>query len=216
MQNKALKTKLAKKKDSPPRGKFTNRFKQSPQDFVQTETISVNGWGEELDQPVAQHPIAFLGNLEPSDTGLHQVQDVGGYCWKPVSSIVDSGAINSVAPPDVSSVPMTESQGSVNGMQYHTADGTRIPNLGQKTFDAVSEQGSALSPNVSHRRHLSAADLSGRVGGCGQCSGCLVGKVAMFSTLILGDGWTSKENTVCTCFALGSRRRAKLGFGRQG
>ena len=27
----------------------------------------------------------------------------------------------------------------------------------------------------------------------------------MFSTLILGDGWTSKENTVCTCFALGSR-----------
>ena len=45
VQNKALKTKLARKKDSPPRGKFTNRFKQSLQDFVQTETISVNGWG---------------------------------------------------------------------------------------------------------------------------------------------------------------------------
>ena len=27
----------------------------------------------------------------------------------------------------------------------------------------------------------------------------------MFSRLILGDGWTSKENTGCTCFALGSR-----------
>ena len=27
----------------------------------------------------------------------------------------------------------------------------------------------------------------------------------MFSTLILGDGWTSKENTECICFALGSR-----------
>ena len=80
VQNKALKSKLARKKDSPPRGKFTNRFKQSLQDFLQTKTISVNGWGEELDQPVAQHPIAFLGNLEPSDTGLHQVQDVGRYC----------------------------------------------------------------------------------------------------------------------------------------
>ena len=110
VQNKALTTKLARKKDSPPRGKSTNRFKQSLQDFVQKETISVNGWEEELDQPVAQHPIAFLGNLEPSDTGLHQVQDAGGYCWKLVSSILVSGAINSVAPPDVSSVPMTESQ----------------------------------------------------------------------------------------------------------
>ena len=137
---------------------------------MQKEKISVNGWEEELDQPVAQHPIAFLGDLEPSDTVLHQVQDVGGYCWKPVSSIVDSGAINSVAPPDVSSVPMTESQGSVNGMQYHTADGTRIPNLGQKTLDAVSEQGSALSQTFQIA-DISAADLSGRVGGCGQCSG---------------------------------------------
>ena len=27
VQNKAVKTKLARKKDSPPRGKFTNRFK---------------------------------------------------------------------------------------------------------------------------------------------------------------------------------------------
>ena len=41
VQNKSLKTKLARKKDSPPRGKFTNRCKQSLQDFVQTETISV-------------------------------------------------------------------------------------------------------------------------------------------------------------------------------
>ena len=56
-QNKALKTKLARKEDSPPRGKFTNRCKQS---LVHKETISVNGWEEGLDQPVAQHPVAFL------------------------------------------------------------------------------------------------------------------------------------------------------------
>ena len=69
VQNKAVNTKHARKKDSPPRGKFTNRFKQSLQDFVQKETISADAWEEELDEPVAQHPIAFLGNLEPSDTG---------------------------------------------------------------------------------------------------------------------------------------------------
>ena len=68
VQIKALTTKLARKKDSQLRGKFTNRFKQSLQDFVQKETISVSGWQEEVDRPVAQHPIAFLGNLEPSDT----------------------------------------------------------------------------------------------------------------------------------------------------
>ena len=73
----------------------------------------------------------------------------------PVSSVVDSGAINSIAPPDVPSVPMTESQGSVNGMQYDTADGTRIPNFGQKTFEAVSEQESALSQIFhSDRRYI--------------------------------------------------------------
>ena len=57
----------------------------------------------------------------------------------------------------------------MNGMQYHTADGTRIPNLGQKTSRVGARVRSV--PNVSDRRHLSAADLSGRVGGCGQCSG---------------------------------------------
>ena len=131
----------------------------------------MNGWEEELDQPVAQHPIAFLGNLEPSDTVLHQVQDVGGYCWKPVSSIVDSGAINSVAPPDVSSVTMTESQGSVNGMQYHTADGNKDPESWSEDLRCRVGARVRFVPNVSDHRHLSATDLSGRVGGCGQCSG---------------------------------------------
>ena len=164
LQDKVLKNKLARKFHQP-LPTVSARLRAKGDD------ISVHGRAEELDEPVAQHPIAFLGNLEPSDTGPHQVQDVGGYCWKPVKSIVDSGAINSVAPPDVSSVPMTESHGSVNGMQYHTSDETRIPNLGQKTFEAVSDQRFRPVPNVSDRRHLAAADLRWRVGGCGQCGG---------------------------------------------
>ena len=61
-----------------------------------------------------------------------------------MASIVDSGAINSVAPPSVSSVPLAESKGSLSGMQFHTADGTRIPNLGQKTLATVSEEGAPI------------------------------------------------------------------------
>ena len=30
-----------------------------------------------------------------------------------------------------------ESNGTLNGMTYHTADGTRIPNLGQKTLETT-------------------------------------------------------------------------------
>ena len=61
-----------------------------------------------------------------------------------MASIVDSGAINSVAPPSVSSVPLVESKGSLNGVQFHTADGTRIPNLGQKTLATVTEEGAPI------------------------------------------------------------------------
>ena len=35
--------------------------------------------------------------------------------------------------------------GSVNGLQYHTADGTRIPNLGQKTVEGYSDDGMAIT-----------------------------------------------------------------------
>ena len=91
------------------------------------------------------HRLAFLGPLEPVEQGLHHVQASPGYQWKVVASIMDSGAINSVAPASVSTVPLAESKGSLNGMQYHTADGTRIPNLGQKTLAAISDEGTPIS-----------------------------------------------------------------------
>ena len=47
-----------------------------------------------------------------------------------------------MAPSSVSANALVESNGSLNGMTYHTADGTRIPNLGQKTLETVSEDGS--------------------------------------------------------------------------
>ena len=97
---------------------------------------------DEVNRRNSARGLHFLGNLLPTESGIHQVQAAPGFVWKPVTSIVDSGAINNVAPSSVSAKALVESNGSLNGMTYHTADGTRIPNLGQKTLETVSEDGS--------------------------------------------------------------------------
>ena len=119
------------------------------------------------------------------------------------------------APPDVSSVPMTESQGSVNGMQYHTADGTRISNLGQKSFDAVSEQGSALSQTFQ------IADISWPLTSVGELADA--GNVVVFCrkggyVLNVDSGRRSDFKREHEVYLLRTwvQERAKLGFGRQG
>ena len=96
-----------------------------------------------------------------------------------MSSTVETGAINSV---DVSSVPMTESRCSVNCVQFRTADGTRIPNLGQKTFEALSEQ--------ADRRDLQAATSLGPL----ECCSIQAHGVATFPTSILGSDWFLRWN----------------------
>ena len=55
---------------------------------------------------------------------------------------MDTGAINNVAPSRVSAKALVKSDESLNGMTHRTADGTRIPNLGQKTLETVSDDGS--------------------------------------------------------------------------
>ena len=74
---------------------------------------------------------------------------------------VDSGSINNVAPSSESANALVESLGSLNGMTYPTADGTRIPNLGQKTCD------DATQPTVPNCGHMDAGNLVvfGRKGG---------------------------------------------------
>ena len=57
-------------------------------------------------------------------------------------SIVDSGAVDSVAPTStIPSVPAKESVGSQAGQTYYSADGTPIPNKGEKAFRAWTDEG---------------------------------------------------------------------------
>ena len=55
---------------------------------------------------------------------------------------VDSGASESFTPEEaLRSVEMKEGEAKRKGVRYEVADGTLIPNLGEKTFVAVSEDG---------------------------------------------------------------------------
>ena len=56
--------------------------------------------------------------------------------------LVDSGASETVVPPHaVTAAEVVPSDASRRGVMYEVANGERIPNLGEKTFRAASEEG---------------------------------------------------------------------------
>lgn len=59
-----------------------------------------------------------------------------------IRACMDSGAVDSVAPASIAPhVPLQESTGSARGQKYSTADGTSIPNRGEKTFVMRTKEG---------------------------------------------------------------------------
>lgn len=61
--------------------------------------------------------------------------------WIKIESDMDSGCVQSVAPPSICpEIPIEDSAGSKMGQKYMVADGSTVPNLGQKTI-----QGAVLS-----------------------------------------------------------------------
>ena len=59
-----------------------------------------------------------------------------------IRACMDSGAVDSVAPASIAPhVPLQESAGSSRGQKYSTADGTTIPNRGEKTFVMRTKEG---------------------------------------------------------------------------
>ena len=147
---------------SMPRAKFPRKNllkagRSVPAHTVKPEDVmQLSRAPDEVNRVNSARGLHFLGNLLPTESGIHQVQAVPGFFWKPSTSIVDSGAINNVAPSSVSAKALVESNGSLNGMTYHTADGTRIPNLGQKTLETVSKDGSTQLSQT-----FQVADMSG-------------------------------------------------------
>ena len=116
-----------------------------------------------------------------------------------------------MAPSSVSAKALVESDGSLNGMTCHTADGTRIPSLGQKTLETVSEDGlTQLSQTFQ------IADISRPLTSVGESAD--VWNLVMFGRKggfivhrTRGGGSISRESTKCTCSRPG-RKSQRVAF----
>jgi hypothetical protein len=87
----------------------------------------------------------LVGALLSEDIVIHGVETNNGRDWKGlrhVEILVDSGAAENVANPrDLPEFPILESQGSKRGLNYVTADGGRIPNLGEQRVRVMTHEG---------------------------------------------------------------------------
>ena len=87
-------------------------------------------------QPAVGGRVCPLATIEPEglNSATHAPQ------WEVVEFAVDSGASETVIPENaVMAAPLQPSEASKRGVQYEVANGHRIPNLGQKTFQGVTE-----------------------------------------------------------------------------
>lgn len=85
----------------------------------------------------AARDVSFCGMLMSEDEVLHT--DDGG--WTKIEAVMDSGAADSVAPPEIAQwVPVTESAGSRRGQTYLSASGERLKNLGERQFEVVTNE----------------------------------------------------------------------------
>ena len=80
---------------------------------------------------------------ESNDSPLNSVSwmDESHLGWKKVTTVMDSGAWDSVAPPSVApKVAIEESPKSRRGSCYVTASAGRLPNMGQKALNAWTSE----------------------------------------------------------------------------
>jgi len=84
--------------------------------------------------------LGMLGIVAPQ--GLNVVKEAPE--WEEIEMAVDSGASESVVNEEqLSGVETLEGEAKKRGVQYEVADGTLIPNLGEKKYIAVSDTGVA-------------------------------------------------------------------------
>ena len=110
--------------------------------------------------------------------------------WRTVPMVMDSGAAESVAPLDMAPwVSMMESPGSRRGQTYVSASGEKLPNLGQKTLDAVTEEGRGAKATFQ------VADVTRAL--CSISRVCDQGNRVIFES---GGGWIEASDGRRTAF----------------
>ena len=87
-------------------------------------------------RPLAGKRLCPLATIEPE--GLNSATQTPQ--WEVIEFAVDSGASETVIPENTARAALLQpSEASKRGVQYEVANGHRIPNLGQKTFQGFTE-----------------------------------------------------------------------------
>ena len=89
---------------------------------------------------LAKEMIAMF--TEVRQTGDGNVMSLGAGEWEPLISIIDSGCTVPVAPLSIGrGYPVIEGNAKKAGVCYAQADGTELPNLGEKALAVVTQEG---------------------------------------------------------------------------
>ena len=89
--------------------------------------------------PESAMDLKMLGTVVPQGVNIvGQAEEE----YEEIEMAVDSGATETVVGLDMlSSVELKDSEGSRKGVKYEVADGTLIPNVGEKRFVVEGEEG---------------------------------------------------------------------------
>jgi len=135
----------------------------------------------------AVSPLSTLGSLGiRMPEGLKSVEEVPE--WEEIEMAVDSGASESVVSEDMlTRVTTVEGYAQKKGVQYEVADGTLIPNLGEKKFVAVSDGG------VTRQMKAQVCEVKKAI--------CSVHRVveALRRTNLLVKQWNLSRRVACIC-----------------
>jgi len=94
--------------------------------------------GRHLDEEKNTDELRIIQTIMPE--GVNAVSTRGE--WEYIELAVDSGATETVVGEDMlTDVETKESWASKNGVQYEVANGERIPNVGEKKFHGITENG---------------------------------------------------------------------------
>jgi len=93
---------------------------------------------------IAEKTVGYLGIMK-QEAAINAVNDQNIGNWEPMEVIMDSGAHISVGPPktgELAGYTVEESVDSKAGVTYTAANGSPIPNLGQRIMAVMTEEGS--------------------------------------------------------------------------
>ena len=124
-------------------GDYEEKFPKTPMGNYSKKT-GIRRRFRPMPKDAEQIPLSLFC---PADGGKAEAQElcpatIAESGWQWVKGVVDSGAANSVAHPDMCpQYPVMPSAGSKAGVEYTSASGGVIPNLGEQVLEIVTQDG---------------------------------------------------------------------------